>query len=184
MRSAGRFRRERARRHGTLAFVIYGEAAPRTWRETRVRDFDWHDAKGIVETLTRIPVVCARRDARPPMALVCDLIAEGKHIGILGQLEPAVAAIWIPQSQSSSGRLLSTRFGRCETVRLPGHSKVSPILRDIAVVCPVALSYGEIEKEIWETNIGIPYKVEPLSVYADPIRRKAARRIANPSRSP
>ncbi len=163
------FQARESEEHGTLAFVIHGEAAPRTWRETRVRDFDWHDAKGIVETLTRIPLVCARRDARPPMALVCELIAEGKHIGILGQLEPAAGRDMDTTKPILVGEI---SLDTLRTLRRPSAfqdiPKFPPIVRDIAVVCPVALPYGEIEKEIWQTNIEFLTKVEPLSVYADP----------------
>ncbi|HEY5779372.1 MAG TPA: phenylalanine--tRNA ligase subunit beta [Terrimicrobiaceae bacterium] len=163
------FQARESEEHGTLALVIHGEAAPRTWRETRVRDLDWHDAKGIVEALTRIPLICERRDARPPMALFGELIAEGEYIGILGQLEPAAGRDMGTTKPVLVGEI---SLDALRTLRRPSVfqdiPKFPPIVRDIAVVCPVGLPYGDIEREIWQTNIEFLTKVEPLSVYADP----------------
>jgi phenylalanyl-tRNA synthetase beta chain len=157
----------------TLAFVIYGEAAARTWRENKVRDFDWYDAKGIVEALVRVPLICARSEARAPMALLCDLLAEGTHIGILGQLAPAFARNMDATKPVLAGEL---SLDTLETVRrVPAFqdiSKFPPVVRDIAVVCPITLSYGEIENEIWQANMEFLAKVEPLSVFVDPSGEK------------
>ena len=92
------------------------------------------------------------------MALSAELIAEGKRIGILGQLAPGRWPRYsMPQSQSSSEKSLSTRFGRCDD-RPPSRTFQSfpPVVRDIAVVCPIALPYGEIERELWKANDRIP----------------------------
>jgi phenylalanyl-tRNA synthetase beta chain len=157
----------------TVAFVIYGESAPRNWRETKVRDFDWHDAKGIVEALVRLPLVCVRSDARPPMALLSELVAEGRLIGILGQLAPAFA-----RTMDATKPVLAGEISLESLQRLRGRSafqdipKFPTVVRDIAVVCPIALSYGDLEGEIWRANLEFLEKVEPLSVYADPLGEK------------
>jgi phenylalanyl-tRNA synthetase beta chain len=157
----------------TLGFVVYGETVEKCWRESKTRDFDWHDAKGIIEELVRVPLACTRDAARPPMALVCDLLVEGKHIGILGQLAPAFARDLDATKPVLAGEI---SLDALQTLRRPSTfqeiPKFPPVVRDIAVVCPIALSYGDIEMEIWQANIEFLTKVEPLSVYTDPSGEK------------
>ena len=159
--------------HETLGFVVYGETVEKCWRESKTRDFDWHDAKGIIEELVRVPLACTRGVARSPMALVCDLLAEGKHIGILGQLAPAFARDLDATKPVLAGEI---SLDALQTLRRPSTfqeiPKFPPVVRDIAVVCPIALSYGDIEREIWQANIEFLAKVEPLSVYTDPSGEK------------
>jgi phenylalanyl-tRNA synthetase beta chain len=158
---------------GKLAFIIYGEAVPSSWRGDKAREIDWHDAKGVVETLIRDEVVCTRTAARSPMALQCDLIAEEKHIGLLGQLAPTVARemdaakpVLVCEMDLAALQPLWRKPSFREIPKFPS------ILRDIAVVCPLAISYGDIENEIWASDPEFLVKVEPLSVFVDPAGEK------------
>ncbi|HET7237566.1 MAG TPA: phenylalanine--tRNA ligase subunit beta [Terrimicrobiaceae bacterium] len=162
-----------AEERGTLAFVIYGEARARTWRESAARSFDWHDAKGAIEELMRTPLTCVPAVAKPPMTLVCDLLVEGTLLGALGQLSPASA-----RDLDAVGPVLVAELSleMLHSLRRPSRyqeiPKFPPVVRDIAVVCPIALSYGEIEKEIWEAKLEFLEKADPLSVYSDPTGEK------------
>jgi phenylalanyl-tRNA synthetase beta chain len=157
----------------TLAFVVYGETFAKTWRESKARDFDLLEAKGIVEELARVPLVCSRGAATSPMALVCHLFADDKPLGTLGQLAPASARdldATKPVLAAEVSLALLQALRRPPTFQeIP---KFPPVVRDIAVVCPITLSYGEIEKEIWQANTEFLAKVEPLSIYADPSGEK------------
>jgi phenylalanyl-tRNA synthetase beta chain len=156
-----------------LAFVIYGEAVPPSWRGDKARDLDWADAKGAVETLLRGSVVCTRTTARFPMALQCDLAVGKKQIGVLGQLAPAVA-----REMDAPKPVLACEID-LETLqalwRKPSYQEIAkfpPIARDIAIVCPLTISYGDIEKEIWASDPEFLVRVEPLSVFMDPTGEK------------
>ena len=156
-----------------LAFVIYGEAVPPSWRGGKARDFDWHDAKGVVEALIGRPVLCARTVAISPMALQCELAAEEKNIGLLGQLSPAIAremdAAKPVLACEMTLQALQTLWRRPSFQEVP---KFPPILRDIAVVCQMSMSYGQIEKEIWAGDPEFLVNVEPLSLFVDPSGQK------------
>ena len=158
---------------GKLAFLIYGESASTSWRESQARDSDWHDAKGVIEALIRNPLVYTRSMARSPMALQCELTAEGKHVGFLGQLAPALArqidATRPVLACEMALEALQTLWRRPSFEEVP---KFPPIVRDIAVVCPIAIAYGDIEKAVWEADLAFLGKVEPLSVFVDPSGKK------------
>jgi phenylalanyl-tRNA synthetase beta chain len=162
------FRAGETGEHETLAFVVYGETLAKTWRESKARDFDLLEAKGIVEELARAPLVCSRGAATSPMALVCHLFADDKPLGTLGQLAPASA-----RDLDATKPVLAAEISLAvlQALRRPSTfqeiPKFPPVVRDIAVVCPIALSYGEIEKEIWEAKTEFLAKVEPLSIFAD-----------------
>jgi phenylalanyl-tRNA synthetase beta chain len=158
---------------GSLAFVLYGDAMPASWRDSKTRDCDWYDAKGVAEALIRRSLVCRRSVAKPPMALQCELLAEGKHIGLLAQLAPAVA-----REMDATKPVLACEMA-LETLQTVWHrpsfveiAKFPPIVRDIAVVCPNTMSYGDIENEIWQANVAFLEKVQPLSVFVDPTGEK------------
>jgi phenylalanyl-tRNA synthetase beta chain len=157
----------------TLAFVVYGETFAKTWRESKARDFDLLEAKGIVEELARSPLVCSRGAATPPMALVCNLFANDKPLGTLGQLAPASARDLDATKPVVAAEI---SLAMLQALRRPSTfqeiPKFPPVVRDIAVVCPITLPYAEIEKEIWQANTEFLAKVEPLSIYADPSGEK------------
>ena len=158
---------------GKLAFIIYGEAVPPSWRGDKGRDFDWGDAKGVVEALIRDALVSTRTAARSPMGLQCDLAVAEKHIGLLGQLAPAVAReMDAPKPVLACEIALEALQALWRKLSFQQIAKFPSILRDIAVVSPMAMSYGDIENEIWASHPEFLVKVEPLSVFVDPAGEK------------
>jgi phenylalanyl-tRNA synthetase beta chain len=152
----------------TLAMTVYGEAVARSWRGGAVRNFDWHDAKGILEAVATVPLTCLHDQGEPYLALSAKLIAEGKPIGILGQLAPAftrsIDAIKPVLVAELSLELLRTLQPAPAFREIP---KFPSVVRDIAVVCPLALPYGDIEGELWRANEEFLASVEPFDVYRD-----------------
>jgi phenylalanyl-tRNA synthetase beta chain len=158
---------------GKLAFIIYGEAVPPSRRGDKGRDFDWWDAKGVVEALIRDAVACTRTAARSPMGLQCDLAVAEKQIGLLGQLAPAVAReMDAPKPVLACEIALEALQALWRKPSFQQIAKFPSILRDIAVVSPMAMSYGDIESEIWASNPEFLVKVEPFSVFVDPAGEK------------
>ena len=167
------FHAEASEEQETLAFSLYGEIALKSWRGDAVRDFDWHDAKGIVEALAPVPLTCIRSEGGPQLALSAGLLAQGRRIGILGQLAPAFARTLNAIKPVLIGEIALEIL---RTIRRPPafHDipKFPAVVRDIAVVCPIALPYGNIESELWNANEEFLVKIEPFDVYVDPSAEK------------
>ncbi|HEY5813245.1 MAG TPA: hypothetical protein VIT23_11410, partial [Terrimicrobiaceae bacterium] len=156
------------RERQTLSFVLYGESTPRNWRESKSRDFDWYDAKGIVEALVRSSLVLKRGDPNAPLALVSEIIADGKFLGFLGQLTPDLARRMDAPKPILTGEISLEMLEKLRGPSAFEHiARFPSVVRDVAVVCPISLAYGEIQKEIWSANLEFLAKVEPLSVYTD-----------------
>jgi phenylalanyl-tRNA synthetase beta chain len=151
-----------------LAFVLQGEVSSKSWRAGTAREFDWHDAKGLLEALAGTPVTCARIEAGSELALAVDVFALKKRIGFLGQLSLDLArtldaAKPVLVAEISLQALQAAR-------RLPvfrGIPKFPAVVRDLAIVCPAILPYGEIENELWSAGEELLEGIEPFDIYTD-----------------
>jgi phenylalanyl-tRNA synthetase beta chain len=157
----------------TLAFCLYGETIPKSWRGDEAREFDWHDAKGIVEALAPVPLASIRNKGGPQLALSADLLAQGRRIGILGQLAPAFARALDAIKPVLIGEIALEML---RTIQRPAafHEipKFPAVVRDIAVLCSIALPYGEIESELWKAKEEFLVRIEPFDIYVDPSGEK------------
>jgi phenylalanyl-tRNA synthetase beta chain len=164
---------EFAEEQETLAFALYGEAASRSWRQDKIRDFDWYDAKGVLECLTPRSLTCIRCEGESRLALCVELLAESKPIGILGQLAPAFARqidaikpVLVAEVSVEMLRAARSAAAFREIPRFPA------VIRDIAVMCPLSMSYGDIEGELRKANEELLVDIEPFDVYRDPSAKK------------
>ena len=157
----------------TLAFSLYGEVGLKSWRGDKVREFDWHDAKGILEALAPVPLTCIRNEGGPQLALSAELLAQGRRIGILGQLAPAFARTLDAIKPVLIGEIALEML---RTIRRPAafHDipKFPAVVRDIAIVCSIGLPYGDIESELWKANEEFLVGIEPFDIYLDPSGEK------------
>ncbi len=164
---------EFAEEQETLAFALYGEAVSRSWRQDNIRDFDWYDAKGILESLTPLSLTCIRCEGESHLALCVELIAESKSIGILGQLAPpfarridAINPVLVAEVSVEMLRATRPVAAFREISRFPA------VIRDIAVVCPLSISYGDIEGELRKASEELLVGIEPFDIYRDPSAEK------------
>ena len=174
-KSAECFTQDASEEHETLAFSLYGEIAPRSWRGDKAREFDWHDAKGIVQALAPVPLECIRKEEGPQLALSVELLAQGERIGVLGQLAPAFARALDAIKPVLVGEIALEKL---RAIRLPVFHdipKFPAVVRDIAVVCPIALPYGDLERELWNANEKFLVRIEPFDILCGSFRRKTAR---------
>jgi phenylalanyl-tRNA synthetase beta chain len=157
----------------TLAMTLYGESASRNWRGGGGREFDWHDAKGILEALVAVPVNCVRAQGEPYLALCAEVFAGGKRVGILGQLAPAFARTL---DATKPVLVAEVSFDILRALwRTPAFHdipKFPAVVRDIAIVCPIDLPYGEIESELWKAKEELLERIEPFDIYRDPSGEK------------
>jgi len=156
-----------------LAVILHGQTSSGGWRGEQVRALDWHDAKGIFETLGPASLRFQKIAATPPLALAAEALAEGRRLGVLGQLSPAAA-----RSLDTRGPVLTLEIslealrefaGRLDFQDIP---KFPVMTRDLALACPLQLAYAEIEDVLREAKEELLARVEPFDVFTDPSGEK------------
>lgn len=158
---------------GALAFVLHGVTASGGWRGEPVRSLDWHDAKGILESVLGTACVLQKIEARAPLALAARVLVNGVDLGCLGQLSPSAA-----RTLDANGPVLTGEIA-LGTLRQSGVRrafqdvpKFPAMGRDLALVCPLDLAYAEIEKTLLEAKEELLAGVEPFDVFTDPSGEK------------
>jgi phenylalanyl-tRNA synthetase beta chain len=123
--------------------------------------------------LIPISLNALRRESHPQLALGVELFAANQPIGIVGQLTPVLAREFNANKPvivaEVSLEALRT-IPRVEAFRdIP---KFPAIVRDIAVVCPVRLSYGDLESELRKAKEELLVQIEPFNIFQDPSGEK------------
>lgn len=153
----------------SLAIVLYGEKSAPTWRGEGTRHLDWHDARGLVESLLPSAATWQKVDPVAPLALAASFSLDGKTIGTLGQLSPssardldAAAPVLVIEIDLIALRVAQVQPRYREIPRFPSVS------RDLAIVAPIGLSFGEIESVIRSSNEALLVNVAPFDIFTDP----------------
>lgn len=167
------FRSAEKEETGSLAFVLTGHAAQSGWRGGQVRALDWHDAKGIFETLVPVPLSFRKIEASAPLALAAEAWAGTTCVGTLGQLAPSAARnldardpVLTVEISLDALRKIDAGHGFADIPKFPA------VTRDLALVCPLHLSYGEIGDTLREAKENLLVSVEPFDIFIDPSGEK------------
>ncbi len=153
---------------GTLAVVLSGSTSAGGWRGEKVRAWDWHDAKGIFETLVPGDLSFQKISAQPPLALAAEALVHGKRVGVLGQLSPSAARAF-----DATGPVLTLEISLVALRELGGRRdfqdipKFPAVTRDMALVCPLPLAYAEIAETLRAAKEELLASVEPFDVFTD-----------------
>ena len=153
----------------SLAIVLHGEAFGGGWRCPSSRMLDWHDAKGIAESLLPGECEIVRCEADGPLGLAAEIHFGGSKLGVLGQLEPSAA-----RELSAAGAVLVIEIDLAKLrriSRLPAFAslpKYPAITRDFAIVCPLELPYAEIAAVLRGTREPLLEGFCPFDVFVDP----------------
>jgi phenylalanyl-tRNA synthetase beta chain len=160
----------------TLALVLNGVTAAADWRGTPARAFDWHDARGRLEALLPAPCQLRPTTAKVPFALVAEILVGECCVGVLGQLAPSEAKkldaegpVLAAEISLVALRGLGRDFNYREFPRFPAMG------RDIALLCPLDLSYADVERTLREANEKLLVQIEPFDVFIDPTGEKVPR---------
>jgi phenylalanyl-tRNA synthetase beta chain len=135
-----------------LAIVLTGEHQESSWRGETARSWDVFDLTGAVRQLASL----REQDIVPmsipaaPFGACADVFLNGKKIGIVGQLTPAVA-----RDIGASTPLLCAEFdldlwraAASTKTQVAALAKFPGSARDIAFAAPLALPYGEVRSLI------------------------------------
>jgi phenylalanyl-tRNA synthetase beta chain len=158
----------------TLALAIFGRAEKANWRGADDRSLDWHDARGILKTLAG-PHRLVKATASEPLALAAEVFVGDHRIGSIGQLSPAAARAMDAEAPviviELSIDVLRQLGGAPSYQEIP---KFPAVTRDLAIVCPLALSYAEIEAVLLGAKEELLEGIEPFDVFTDPTGEKLA----------
>ena len=165
-----------------LCLVMTGAAQPPAWRHGNggSRTLDLHDLRGVVEALCA-PATVELRPADAPisgesLALLAQVLVDGKPAGSLGQLSPAkaralelrgdglVAELELSALQAAAGS--ARRFRTL--ARFPS------VTRDLAVVVDRALAHGRIDAALRGAHEPLLAGVELFDVFTDDRGEKIA----------
>lgn len=155
-----------------LAIVLAGERHESDWRGESVRSWDVFDLTGAVCQLAGLSEKDIAPMAAPtePFGACADVFLNGKKIGLVGQLAPAVA-----RDIGASAPLLAAEFdldlwraAASAKTQVAALAKFPGSARDIAFVAPLALPYGEVRSLIENLKEPLLESVRLFDLFTDP----------------
>lgn len=163
------FHAEGAEESSSLAIVLSGENEASNWRGEKSRQLDWHDAKGVLQSLTRRELTWTKIEAQAPLILAAEIRVGDQLLGLIGQVSPSAARAISAKAPVLVAELdLELLRTLAENREYREISKFPAVTRDIAVVCPVTLPYAEIEKVFRDAKEELLFSVEPFDIFNDP----------------
>ncbi len=154
-----------------LAIVLTGERHEPSWRGRMERSWDVFDLTGAVRQLAGLhehDLVSASAPAAPFGACV-DVFRNGKKIGVVGQLSPAVG-----REIGASTPLLCAEFdidlwraAASTKTQVTALAKFPGSARDIAFLAPLALPYGEVRSLIADLHEPLLESVRLFDLFID-----------------
>ncbi len=152
----------------TLAIALTGQSRSSSWRDGTAKAFDWWNLKGIIAALVPVELEWKKADAQGDLALVSTVSANGKALGLIGQLSPAAA-----RKLDARESVLVAEIDLSVLQSIPASPvyreipKYPATTRDIAIVVPSTLPYGEIEKTLLAVREPLLMDIEPFDVFSD-----------------
>lgn len=155
-----------------VGLVVTGAASCRDWRGGALRALDFHDARGFVQALVGTHTL-EKKPAVAPLALAAEIHVGGRSVGSIGQLTPAAARgldaagpVVVAELAIEALRALQSAPALREIPRFPA------VERDIAIVCPLGLSYAAIADALQGAREELLAGIEPFDVFTDPSGQK------------
>ncbi len=163
------FHAEGAEETSSLAIVLSGENSAANWRGEKSRQLDWHDAKGVLQSLTRRELTWSKIEAQAPLIFAAEIRVGDQVLGLIGQISPSAARAISAKAPVLVAELdLEILRTLAENREYREISKFPAVTRDIAVVCPVTMPYGEIEQVLRDAKDELLFSVEPFDIFNDP----------------
>ena len=139
-----------ARETGMLGILLYGARHDASWPHVEA-DMDYADLKGVVEHLLHflhLPAPVCRQAEEHPFLLPCvDVLAEGRRVGVMGRVKPALAEdfharkpVWLAELNLE---LLRELYDKA-VVRFTPLPVYPPVRRDITVMAGPELKVSQV----------------------------------------
>ena len=168
-----------------LVIVMTGPRLPVSWVETESSMVDFYDLKGVIEALLsgmHVPEVHYEPTRRPGYypGRLARVTAGGKHLGVLGELHPAVIEAYdLPEGQpvlvaDLDLDTLITKAG--DAFRIEMLSRFPAVQQDIALVLDESIPADEVERQIRQAGGFLLKDVLLFDVYRGeslPARKKS-----------
>jgi phenylalanyl-tRNA synthetase beta chain len=144
-----------------IAGLMFGGRMPMQWGEPRVQ-VDFYDLKGAIERV--LESVGIREASFSPVEIPtlhprssCEVSAEGKRLGLLGELHPMLARqLDVPRGVLLFELDLQALVGAAKLLPSSrGVPKYPAVLRDLAVVLDEKVAAADVEKEIRAAGAGL-----------------------------
>jgi phenylalanyl-tRNA synthetase beta chain len=156
------------------AIVLTGPLTARNWRQGDSRECDIFDLKGILSAALGTTATFAKESSEA-LALSISIQLNGKSIGTVGQLWPAVA-----RQLDATAPLLFAEFDLRGVTAAEGASakkytdipRFPAITRDIAMLAPLDLAHTQIEAALRRENEPLLSSVELFDIFSDPTGTK------------
>ena len=154
-----------------LAIVLSGERQGTSWRGEAARSWDVFDLVGAVRHLAKVREqdFVPSAPSIPPFGACVHVFLNGKKIGLLGQLTPAVA-----RDIGSSAPLIAAEFdldlwraAASTKSQVAALAKFPASTRDIAFVAPLALPYGEVRNVVDELQEPLLESIRLFDLFTD-----------------
>ena len=155
-----------------LAIVLTGERHESSWRGGTERSWDVFDLTGAVRQLASLREQDIVPTSAPvaPFGASADVFLNGKKIGVVGQLTPAVA-----REIGASTPLLCAEFDLdlwraavSTKTQLAALAKFPGSTRDIAFVAPLDLPYGKVRSLIESLKEPLLESIRLFDLFTDP----------------
>ncbi|WP_375773561.1 phenylalanine--tRNA ligase subunit beta [Archangium gephyra] len=155
----GQGQRPAAREVNRLGGLVWGLRGGRTWTQKDARA-DFYDAKGALEAVLHalhvdgVRFVPAEAPAYHPRACARVELADGTVLGLVGELHPRVTkALDLPRDVFAFEVDTAPLYAAARLVpEYQGLPRFPAVLRDLAVVVPLALQNDEVRRVILEVG--------------------------------
>jgi phenylalanyl-tRNA synthetase beta chain len=154
-----------------LAILVSGAAMPRSWRNAAGRTLDFHDLRGIIESLAPGAKVDFKAIENPGdhLALAAEILLDGEVIGRAGQLNPARAKEFDLRAPTLTAELETAALQKLSLAgrRFSALARFPSVTRDLALVVDDAAPHGRIVGALRGAGEALLSDVELFDVFTD-----------------
>ena len=157
-----------------LGLLVTGATATASWRETKPRDNDFFDIKGVIEALG-VGTVEFRPLQHPTLALGAEVFLGDTQIGCVGQLPPAVARELDVTAPVLVAEIHLSKLDAAAAKRVYREIEKFPaVTLDVAMIVPLAASHAQVSAVLKKANEPLLADVALFDVFTDASGQKIA----------
>ena len=157
-----------------LGLLVTGATATASWRETKPRDNDFFDIKGVIEALG-VGTVEFRPLQHPTLALGAEVFLGDTQIGCVGQLPPAVARELDVTAPVLVAEIHLSKLDAAAAKRVYREIEKFPaVTLDVAMIVPLAASHAQVSAVLKKANEPLLADVALFDVFTDVSGQKIA----------